>query len=619
LDKVEFLKSPFPDLAGKPKLDASQARASLPDARWQELIEATISPDIRLGAAPHPLVLKPMKSYDFLFGSITKNVLLAPSPTVLAVERPIRSGTRLSVGYAVIPLKENSGPGQVSFEISIQDDKDKKEKTIFSASLRPGLVQEHKGWFEQELDLAGFAGRNVKMFFKTSASDETTALENPTAWINPVFIEPNTKKKINVILISLDACRADHLGCYGYSRETSPNIDRLARQGVLFRTAIAQAPYTVSSHMSLLTSLYPSFHTVNTIEEGFLPPSIPTLAEILYNNGYRTWSMTGGGQLYGQSGFARGFETTIEYTSIQMDFERKVNEAIVFLEKERENNFFVFLHTYKIHTPYSPAAPYDTLFDPSYQGTIRGSYETIVSFNKKELSLTERDMEHITALYDGEIREADNALAKLLDYLEKTGLDKNTLIVVTADHGEEFGEHGRIGHSHTLYDEVLKVPLILRLPGTLPADKAISTQVQSVDILPTILDITGVKWEKPFFQGKSLMPLILAKKTPSWEEVAFSERLAKDGVHWRARRTPSSKYIFRSRRRTGKINHCYFDLNQDPGEQQNLKLDDALTQEMFAKIQFLLDAEKKNAGLQGKKQKLDEKTLETLRALGYLR
>jgi arylsulfatase A-like enzyme len=454
----------------------------------------------------------------------------------------------------------------------------------------------------------------------TSASDETTARENPSAWINPVFIEPNTEKKVNVILISFDALRADHLSSYGYFRETSPNIDRLAQEGVLFRNTIAQAPYTVSSHMSLLTSLYPSFHTVNTLEEGYLPPFIPTLAEILYNNGYRTWSTTGGGQIHHRFGFSKGFETSIENQAREKDVERKVNEIINFLENERDNNLFIFLHTYKVHSPYSPQPPFDTLFDPDYQGPIDGAIETLRKINTNEIPCSERDKEHIIALYDGEIRDADKGLARLIDYLERTSLAKNTLIIITADHGEEFGEHGKIGaHSHTLYDELLKVPLILRLPGVLPEGKAIATQVQSIDILPTILDITGVRWKKPNFQGKSLWPLIQAKKKIRWEEAAFSERLASDGNHWRSFRTPSCKYIFRTAKKRGKTEHFYFDLDQDPSEKKSLELDALLTQKMFGKIEFLLEAEKKNAVLQGKKQKLDEKTLETLRALGYIR
>lgn len=619
LEEIEFVQSPLPEMTKiRKSVTLNDSSLQLP-AEWQELIQDNINTDIRLGAFFHPLVLKFTKPSVATDDLRTKNILFAPQPTTISLERLIKPGTELSFGYATLSPKKYRGAGTVQFEISIRDENTGKESLLFSKSLEPGSSSLDQEWFDDKLDLSDFADRKVKLLFKTSASDSTTGLSNPSVWVNPILLERNTRKKINVILISLDALRADHLGCYGHFRDTSPNIDRLAQEGVLFKNAIAQAPYTLSSHMSMLTSLYPSFHSVNTLEKGYLPSSIPTLAEIFYNDGYRTFAITGGGQFHRQFSFSRGFESFIEGTHAQKEVESKVEEVIAFLEKERNNNFFIFLHTYQIHSPYLPNPPYDTLFDPDYEGSIDGSMNTIRLVNKKKIPCSARDFEHVAALYDGDIRETDIGLSRLWEYLRQSSLDKNTLVVITADHGDEFGEHGEIGHSGHLYDEVLKVPLIFRLPGVLPEGKMISTQVQSIDILPTIMDITGVKWKNPNFQGRSLLPMIKSSKPVKWKEQAFSERLAADGIHWRSFRTPSSKYIFINKRKTGETHHYYYDLIKDPREQKSLKIGSALTQEMFGRIRFLIEGEKKNPAFEGRRQKLDEKTLETLRALGYIR
>jgi len=371
--------------------------------------------------------------------------------------------------------------------------------------------------------------------------------------------------------------------------------------------------------MSMLTSLYPSFHKVNMIELSRLNPNKDTLAEILYNNGYRTWAITGGGQVSSGHGFFDGFETFIEYTAPHRDVERKVRETINFLKKEKNNPFFVFFHSYKPHAPYMPIPPYDTMFDEDYEGQITGSLSDINDINSGKIKADQADVEHIVSLYDGEIREMDEQLEVLFDYLKQEGLMEKTLIVFTSDHGEEFNEHGSVGvHSHTLYDELLRVPLILRMPEAHPEQAIIEDQVQSIDIFPTILQIAGIPFPNNSSQGTSVLPLFKGQKLDREPNIAFSERTPSDGLFMRALRDTSQKYIFEENKKKGTLKHSFFDLKNDPKEQINIDVPHKKLRGLFAQIQLLLEEGKKVDQIV-KKKKIDPETLETLKALGYIK
>jgi arylsulfatase A-like enzyme len=258
------------------------------------------------------------------------------------------------------------------------------------------------------------------------------------------------------------------------------------------------------------------------------------------------------------------------------------------------------------------------MFSPDYSGPISGSIEQIEAINSGELEVTPEDIEHLIALYDGDIREMDDQIVELFDYLKKEGLDKRTLIVFTSDHGEEFGEHGKVGvHSHTVYDELLLVPLIFFCPEILPAGILHENQVQSVDILPTILDLAGIKFEDVQFHGQSLWPLI-KNGSPADNRQAFSERLAGDGNHFRSMRNPRFKYIMQDNKKKNIVDHFYFNLQEDPREQTSLQMSPEKLREMFNQIFFLVEEGKRVDTFQRGK-KIDEDTLETLKALGYIK
>jgi len=315
----------------------------------------------------------------------------------------------------------------------------------------------------------------------------------------------------NVILLSLDTLRADYLGCYGCPLPTSPAIDRFAGESVLFECAHSQAPYTLPSHASMLTSRYPSVNGAS-VEGRKLPRWRVLAAEIFREAGYRTGGIVDVAFLTSWYGLEQGYD---DYTSIGRRVKNIVPRAIDWLEKRSADEpFFLFLHVYDIHRPYATIDEYRRMFlDFDYQGDldVAGSdlvrYQREVSFGRDPgFELTDEDGRYLKAIYAGGIRYADDILGDLFDALRAGPLAENTIVVITADHGEEFLEHDIVLHGD-LYRTVTWVPLLLRLPGGEMGGTRIDAPVGLIDLLPTLLDLTGIEPPVPL-GGRSLVPLI---------------------------------------------------------------------------------------------------------------
>jgi len=302
----------------------------------------------------------------------------------------------------------------------------------------------------------------------------------------------------NLILISIDSLRADRLSSYGNRNQTSPTIDRLAAEGVRFENASSASSWTLPSHMSMFTGRDVLGHGVIS-ESDRLSTAIPTLAGTLKNAGLVTGAVVSTPVLSRKFGFDHGFDHYDDYTiPAPTAFDAVVDEPAPTVEKlatewltaHAGERFFLFLHFWDVHYDYIPPPPYDTMFDPDYQGTVTGKafYED-KNINKK---LPARDVEHLLALYDGEIRWVDDHIARLLGVLDRLGLSDKTAIVITSDHGDEFFEHGYKGHGRTLYNEVTRVPMVVRGPGV-PAGQVVEAPVGLADIMPTALRLLGVE------------------------------------------------------------------------------------------------------------------------------
>ena len=432
-----------------------------------------------------------------------------------------------------------------------------------------------------------------------------------------VLVLNNLKAKdrdFNIILISIDTLRADHLGCYNYPRNTSPFIDKFKENSVLFEFCIAQSPSTLTSHASMLTSLIPSHHGAFFFREQALPDDRQTMAELLKQKGYRTVSFNDGGQIAPKFGLNQGFDI---YESIRDDnkverlnFYLIVNKTMNWLYQNPDEKFFLFLHTYETHHPYTPKKRQLELFESNYNGDLNWqvTVEMIERINNGEIKLTEEDKQHIVNTYDAEIRSMDESFGLLIRYLKEKKLYDNTLIIFTSDHGEEFGEHGTWAmHSHTLFNDQLHVPLLLKLPGSKYAPGKVDHLVRSIDILPTVMDLLGEKMSKDF-EGGSLVPLI--KGVPPKKLVfAISQRDMKQTyvpAYWSVM-TPKWKLY----------NAKLFDLLNDPGELTDVAKthEDLKTSLQKYALKYL---KRKSKKFPVKKVVLDDELREKLKSLGYL-
>jgi choline-sulfatase len=374
------------------------------------------------------------------------------------------------------------------------------------------------------------------------------------------------EKPPNVLLVVVDAMRADHLGCYGYSRPTSPTMDSLAAHGVVFETAITQAPWTKSSFSSFLTSLYPFQHGVEDWS-AVMPDSITTVAEVLSANGYSTLCVINMIGLGDRFGVLKGFDRVSESGKGGRDARATTDDAIALLENTPAP-FFMLLHYFDVHQPYAPAREYvnrinvDTDLDPfSGRGLWRRNRDGLPP---------EKALKKTMLLYDGCIRYVDTQLARLLAYLEERGVAANTVAIVTADHGEAFWEHGVDTHGSTVYDEALKVPLIFAGPGGFENAGRVGSQVRLIDIFPTVLAITRAE-DEARREGVSLLPLIRGgqiddggKLLPAHIAYAGNGRVKPPEV--RCLRTAAYKVIASSSASGVEV----YDLKDDPGEKHDL-------------------------------------------------
>jgi arylsulfatase A-like enzyme len=439
------------------------------------------------------------------------------------------------------------------------------------------------------------------------------------------------KDKINVLLISIDSLRPDHLGCYGYERDTSPVMDRLAREGVLFENTISTTSWTLPSHISLFTSMDIMVHGVEG--DGLsLHHDIGTLAQVLKEDSYRTAAFCSSPYMNPAFGFDRGFDL---YHNIDLDrpgFENTVlppqeerdavhdditspritELACKWLEKNCRDPFFLFVHMWDVHYDYIPPDPYDRKFDAGYTGDIDG--RDFINNPGIHTEMSTRDLEHIIALYDGEIAWVDYHLGLMVDKLKELGVFERTLIVVTADHGDEFFEHGGKGHRVTLYDEVVKIPLIIHGPGVPEPGKKVIEQAGIIDVAPTILDLCGLKIPD-WMQGRMLL-------SGPEDQGAGSDRavLLELGYQLKAVRTNPYKLLFN----LPNLQTIVFDLARGPEETyQHLVTSPDKWNEANLKFYSRLAgdrslAEKYRGGKTGSPVHLSAEEAARLKSLGYL-
>jgi arylsulfatase A-like enzyme len=428
--------------------------------------------------------------------------------------------------------------------------------------------------------------------------------------------DPLPRRPHPIIIIDIDTLRADHLGCYGYGRPTTPNIDTFAREALLFEWAFSQAPNTPPSQTSILTGLYPSTHGM-VYDEDRVPEEVVTLAEALAAHGYATAGFHDGGYMRDDFRIGQGFE--LYDNSKGQGLAASGPRAIEWLRAHAEESFLLFVHTYDTHTPYAPKPPFDAMFmDGVPEPTAGFSPDTetmekirLSKYTDTLLTLPPNDIAYAIALYDGEIRFVDTWFGELWSVIRELGLDRRATVVVLSDHGEEFQEHGSVLHEK-LYATVTRIPFMIRLPGGRLA-RPVSEVVESIDLMPTLLELAGSPVPGGV-QGSSLLPLILGQEENGLH-VAFSE----------------SPFFGRNRAVTLGRHHLIltgnnssaelYDLVADPLEQHDLAGERPPELEVMIGLQQGWEERVADStyASSGEAAPLDPETLEQLRRLGYIR
>jgi arylsulfatase A-like enzyme len=431
---------------------------------------------------------------------------------------------------------------------------------------------------------------------------------------------PDARPRPDIVLITIDALRADHVAAYGYRRPTSPALDRLATQSIVFTNAITQAPYTKAAVASLMSGLYPASHKTVTVSVPFvetmtgvittppprtdvLPSSIVTLAETLHDAGYQTLAFTANPFLIAPFGFAQGFDRFEFFPGSDFaDGSHVVDAALKALENEGPSPVFLWLHLMEPHSPYVPPPWTRGLFP------LEGRPQPLppgLSIPPWLIPGSPRDLRSYEASYDEDVAAADVAVDVFLrDYSELRDAS-DTVVVVTADHGEEFLDHGGWEHNSTLYEELIRVPLLVRAPGV--AASVIQDPVQLIDLYPTLVELGRAV--QPSDLPGHVLPGVSADAEP--EVAAFAEN---PGAQY-AVRTADWKLIMWADGR-----QALFDLRHDRRERHDVAMEQPATVERLRRTmnQFIARAVSRGSRVGPETAPVDPRVLEQLKSLGYL-
>jgi arylsulfatase A-like enzyme len=505
-------------------------------------------------------------------------------------------------------------------------------------------------WEEAAVDLDEWHGRKVTLALTLDAAEPGTL----GVWAAPVVRRRQSTQQAGdrpqaVILVMTDTLRPDRLDAYGNTRKTAPAVASLAKGGALFRDAHAQATWTKVSAPVLLTSLFPLTSGVRDFPDR-MPSAATTIAEAYRKAGYATLGYSSAPFTGSFSNMHQGYELLREspITLISSKTARTLTDLFLpWLETHRDEPFFVYLHYFDPHAPYRPDAPFDRLWgEPTWADEQARNSEKVAAAIQDEDRRMENMMnpsdfraagvdlatyvQHDLTWYDGSIREMDTELERILERLHELGIDDRTLVVFTSDHGEEFFEHNWSGHGQTTYGELTRVPLIVSYPGVVPAGKVLDETVGLIDVMPTMLDLSGLPIPERA-EGQSLAPLLRAKAVAAeWKpRPVFVDRPAAPHFVSPYPRDQESfavihegwKLIWNTKRPAGAPEYELYDHRRDPGDHHDVAAEHPDVVQRLARVVagWRKDAERrrlpsdKEAG-----RGLSPEERDRLRALGYI-
>ncbi len=502
-----------------------------------------------------------------------KKVIAAMPDSAFSFTLTPLEGAYLEVALLNLPLGERTAKdaGDVEYTVYVDNRPEVRVLSDF-INVQPGVHIYNRFIHHETIDLSPWAGCEKKIRFETRRIGQGPPSPNAYAWWDIVV-----KRKVriprrraspdspNVLVLCVDALRADHLGCYGYERETSPNLDAFSRDALLFEQAMSSCSWTLPATASLLTGLHPNTHGVLGNTRNYLVDGITTLPEYLAWRGVTTAAFSANHLVCQAINFDQGFERFVE----KFESAEGVNRDLFgWLESAGPFQFFGYVHYMEPHSPYSAPGKHRQHFDPDYveERDFSGALPEKWRRGQVDEPFTPEESEHLVSLYDSEIRYWDLRFGHLLDVLEELSIMDRTLIIITADHGEEFFDHSGLGHGVTLYNECIQVPLIIRDPR-MKKGVRVSETVSTTSIFNSVTDILG--FEKPgFTQVDSLYPI--RGLSSRFDEVFSSTESSIQNVQTRlASVIRGPLKLIKDIQRQGGSAELY-DLKEDPLERSDL-------------------------------------------------
>ena len=560
---------------------------------------------------------------DFLFAEQT-----------IRMDDPTFAVRSEKIGLKRYPCIVQHGNGRISFYVQLKEEP-KLEYTLHWAG-QPGsdpdarivvetdfpdfFQREYRPKFgvREQIDLIEFQARAVRISF--SADNPLTV---PILWVEPTVEQTVRKNPVgqttlaavenlrqrqrnhNVLIFLLDAARPLHFGSYGYSKPTTPTIDVLAREGVIFENAFTQAVYTIASTGSLFTGLYPDVHQV-LYRKNKLPDQFKTMAEYLQEVGFRTDMFSANGFGGPNFGYGQGFTKVWKLWYNPSMANAFVPAVTSWLKEVSNRRFFGYVHFREPHEPYRPPAEYLARFNTDL------SFEPL----KPPRPWTDEEKKKMVAAYDANLAYVDEQLGRILEYMRTAGLMERTVIFILSDHGESFWEHGARGHDTQVYEEMIRIPFIVRFPNEAVLQGVRKSQmVGTIDVLPTLMDLYGISQRGVHIDGRSILPLLvndnhggdrfLITRT-NFEQAAYSLRTSSFKFIYHLKPLPDELYL----------------LDSDPDERNNLSeiypiLASFYRTELRKRLQQM-DRSKRFLRVTTEQAIIDPETEESLRALGYV-
>jgi arylsulfatase len=576
-----------------------------------------------------------------------RDCLVLPAPTAIEWPLKIPQDPVLTFALGGTELKKGE-PFETTFRISFRPENDDDSSTIFEGQLKlPTTI-----WQEYQIGLDAFEGLRGWLKIETLENDhvrdfeaiyaEKTLAHAVPLVANPKVVSSQPKRTIheahsekttthdkkinpNVILISIDTLRYDRLSRFGRDRRPMPSLDHFSQRSVTFDNSLSNSPWTFPSHTTMLTGLHArNHHAINATNRA--QKSLKLLSEILYENGYTTAGFVRHSWV-SNFGLDQGFEQYAARELLEHDY-RTVNDAIDWVRRAPHEPFFLFVHLFGSHGPFEAPVPYNGIYTSDYSGSVDGA--------KTDIMLRDYDVTHEIARYDEGVRYVDDQLGRLLRSVEARDLLENTVVVITSDHGEAFSElpHGgvqprRIGHTRVMFDEVLRIPMVLYLPPTIASGVDSSEKIEHIDLMPSILELIGISGPTDI-DGRSWARIIRDKEdiAPLSRRHYFADTEYKKnkpdprGEYLIAWRVNNLKYMagFSDYNAENLQTEELYDIEKDPHESVDLCLENGALCEQLRKqvLEFIREQRSSETVGDGSTPTLDESQRDLLEALGYL-